>query len=606
MALMRGVTDVTPGDPPEYRRNIAAGYRGRPVPDPTDPTNRSPGGTFRSSKQRPGADARLLSRWSEAEPVGPTLGPAASPPPPTARRRRRRHRKLRITLITIGAAIVVLAGSAFGYLEYLNHEIGRIKVGDLKAASTNGTENILLVGSTSRCVLTQQNPAFGLCSQGVTGENSDVVMLLHLDTNNHKASILSLPRDLFVPNARTTGANKIDAALYQGPTQLVNAIEDDFGIPIQHYVELNFDSFQNVVNALGGLKMYFPMPVFDAESSLNIPTAGCQSLNGFQALAVVRARHLQYKPPTVTTNNHAYWPQDPQSDLSRIRRDHEFLRVLASEVSKRGLSNPFTDRSLVAAVASQLQVDSQLSLSDMVNLVLTFHDVNPGQAPEETMPVLVHSGLDYYYKGYNYGSVELPSEPQDTQAIDQFLGISAGTDALTGHALPAPGNITVAVLNGSGVYNQAAKTSAALQALGFDVVATGDTTSGGSPSETVVTYPAGNSAAEAAAEAVVHQLSGAVVMTQATNSTGSGSTTTTSTVGGAMVTVMTGSDFSVNPPAASPPAATSTTSGTTAKPGVTTTTTSASAATLSTPTPAAETLAPFDPRSCTATGGEGP
>ena len=67
-------------------------------------------------------------------------------------------------------------------------------------------------------------------------------------------------------------------------------------------MELNFDSFQGVVNALGGIKMYFPEPVFDAYSGLNVPTAGCRQLNGFQALEVVRARHLVYKGPNVKSS----------------------------------------------------------------------------------------------------------------------------------------------------------------------------------------------------------------------------------------------------------------------------------------------------------------
>ena len=183
-------------------------------------------------------------------------------------------------------------------------------------------------------------------------------------------SILSIPRDLFVPNARSDGANKIDAALYQGPDQLIAAIEEDFGIPIQHFVELNFDSFINVVQALGGIKMYFPEPVYDAYSGLNIQTTGCLQLNGTQALQVVRARHVQYKGPGVTTNNPAYWPQEAQSDIARIRRDHEFLRVLATAVKAKGLSNPITDQQLVAGVAGQLTVDSGFSATDMINLVL--------------------------------------------------------------------------------------------------------------------------------------------------------------------------------------------------------------------------------------------
>ena len=177
-----------------------------------------------------------------------------------------------------------MVGSAAGYAWYLNHEIQRVDVKDLSAAPTRGadanTENILMVGSTSRCALKVQNAAYGLCSQGVNAVNSDVVMILHLNPSTHSVSILSIPRDLFVPNARSDGANKIDAALYQGPNQLVDAVQEDFGIPIQHYVELNFDSFINVVNALGGIKMYFPEPVYDSYSGLNIQTTGCIQLNG--------------------------------------------------------------------------------------------------------------------------------------------------------------------------------------------------------------------------------------------------------------------------------------------------------------------------------------
>ncbi len=230
---------------------------------------------------------------------------------------------------TLLLVIVLIAGAAAGYGWYLNHEIHRIDLKNLTSAPVKGadagTENILMIGSTDRCALKVQNPAYGLCSQGVNGVNSDVVMILHLNPANGTLSILSIPRDLFVPNARSDGANKIDAALFQGPDQLINAIEEDFGIPIQHFVELNFDSFINVVNALGGIKMYFPEPVFDAYSGLNIQTTGCIALNGTQALQVVRARHLQYKGPGVTTTDPNYWPQENQSDLARIRRDHEFL-----------------------------------------------------------------------------------------------------------------------------------------------------------------------------------------------------------------------------------------------------------------------------------------
>jgi len=127
--------------------------------------------------------------------------------------------------------------------------------------------------------------------------NSDIDMILHLDPSTGTVSLLSIPRDLFVPNARIEGANKIDAALYQGPSQLVAAIEEDFAIPINHYVELNFDTFASVVNALGGVYMDFPIPIFD--HIVNI--ARLLLARWVKALELVRAGTLQIQP---TPSNH--------------------------------------------------------------------------------------------------------------------------------------------------------------------------------------------------------------------------------------------------------------------------------------------------------------
>jgi LCP family protein required for cell wall assembly len=523
----------------------------------------------------------------------------------THRGRRGRHRKTRWILGTLAVVIVLVVGGTAGYAWYLNHEIHRIDVKGLTDVPTSGadagTENILMVGSTDRCALKVQNAAYGLCSAGVNGVNSDVVMILHLDPNKHSVSILSIPRDLFVPNARTSGANKIDAALYQGPSQLVAAINEDFGIPIQHYVVLNFDSFANVVDALGGVKMYFPEPVYDAYSGLKQLTPGCVQLDGFEALQVVRARHLQYKGPGITTDLPEFWPSENLSDLARIRRDHEFLRVLASAVAKQGLSNPLTDEQLVSGLAPQLEVDRKFSTSDMVDLVLNFHSVNVNSAPQLTLPVEVdQSNAGYTYQGGAYGDVEFPSIAQDQAVIDKFLGIDASIDSMTGKVLPSPPAVSVSVLNGTGTYNQAADTSAALQSLGFHIAGIGDTPSVGTESETVVYYAIKSPADQAAAEAVARSLSGSVI-------TALGPTTD-----GAQVTVVTGTQFSVNPPPAAPVAGSPSTSaasgGTTTSPPSTTTTTSASGSSGSSflpPTAAVTPLQPWDPRSCSAQGGAG-
>jgi LCP family protein required for cell wall assembly len=530
-----------------------------------------------------------------------------------ATRRRRpskRKRRLRRTLLVLGLVVVLIAAAIAGYGWYLNRQVHRINVKGLAAGETqgseSGTENILLVGSTDRCALKKQYIGYGICSQGVNGINSDVVMILHLNPNTHAVSILSIPRDLFVPNARTTGANKIDAALYQGPTQLVAAIQEDFGIPIQHYVELNFDSFASVVNALGGINMYFPEPVYDPDSDLDVTTVGCHHLNGFHALQVVRARHMVHKGPGVTSDDPANWTPEAQSDLARIRRDHEFLRVLATAVAKKGLSNPLTDRDIITGVAPDLTVDNGLSATHMLNLVLTYHSVNVNSAPQLTIPVLEDTFGSYQYEGGDYGDIEFPVQPNDQSVVNQFLGISATTNSMTGTPLPKPAQVTVSVANGTGVTNQAATTSAALGALGFHMTELGDTTPVGQEAETVVYYGSKSPSVVAAAQMVERSISGSVTLGYDPSMV----------LGGAEVTVDTGTSFSVNAPTPKTPATTTTTKTkgkgkgkggtTTTTVAPTTTTTTSPSSGFAAPTSANEALEPWDPRSCTASGGEGP
>jgi hypothetical protein len=235
-------------------------------------------------------------------------------------------------------------------------------------------------------------------------------------------------------------------------------------------------------------------------------------------------------------------------------------------------------------VAPQLEVDSSFSLGDMLGTVLTFHGVNPNTAPEETMPVIVDVD-DYLAGGYDYGSVELTSQPQDLQVVDTFLGVHPDRDTMTGKPLPVPGSITVSVLNGTGITGQAASTAAALKTLGLDVIGTGDAAPVGTVSETTVTYSTGH---QAAAEEIAHDLSGAVVM-------GLGNTAQ-----GADVTVVTGTDFSVRS------APTSSATGATTPAATGTGPSSVANSVLAPPTSPTQTLAPFDPRSCTASGGAGP
>jgi LCP family protein required for cell wall assembly len=513
------------------------------------------------------------------------------PPRPLSAAPNRRQRRFRRTVLIGGAVLVVVIGSLAGYLYYLSHDLKRVQVSGLSGAFTTGaeagTENILMAGSTSRCALAVQNPAYGLCSQGVNGVNSDVIMILHVDSTHHRLALLSIPRDMFVPNARSDGANKVDVGLYQGLSQLVTAIEEDLGIPIQHAVSLNFDQFANVVDALGGINMSFPMSVFDAYSGLNVQAAACVHLNGTQALQVVRARHLQYDAPGTSTTNAKDWPSEAQSDLARIRRDHEFLRVLATSVSKKGLSNPISDVSLVNSVKDDISFDQSWSATSMARLLLDFHGIDVNSAPQLTLPIAVvtdpeGSGGGLVYQGSNYGDVEFPSQSQDRAAIDQVLGIGGSTDSMTGDPLPAPSSVTVSVMNGTGARNKAGDTANALAALGFHATGAGDIPRVGDVAETVVYYGSRKPAVEAAAEEVANSMTGSVIMAYDPSHVANNS----------QVTVVTGSQFVVNAPPAPAPRAAG------VPRGPTTATTAPTAAPIAAASPPTTNLQPWDPRAC--------
>jgi LCP family protein required for cell wall assembly len=501
----------------------------------------------------------------------------------------RRVRWGRIAVLSIlGLAVVVVLGVVADYY-YLGSKINRTHVSRLQSA--NGPENILLVGSTDRCALKVQNKAYGLCQDGVNGINSDIVMIVHVNPATRQLALLSIPRDLFIPNARQTGANKIDAALYEGPSQLATAIEEDFAIPINHFVELNFDTFASVVNSLGGVYMYFPVPIFDAESGLNIPHAGCRLLDGYHALQVVRARHLQIQP-TPTNHDFHTWPQEAESDIARIRRTHEFLRVLASKVASRGLGNPFTDQSLISSVIGSLQVDQNFSENHMIALARDFASANIASVPQLTYPVVEVTDGSLLYQGYHYGDVEFPTEPSGQTTLRSIFDVGANENSFDYQPLPATNSFKVSIENGSNIAGQAATIAGDLAKRGFRIQSIGTRTPNGVVNETVVYYGGSppplsanwTSANLAAAQEVLNQLSGPAILGYDPSEV----------TPGALVTVQTGNGLGVTN------LAKKTSTPTTTKHSTTTTTVAPSSGVFSAPTPTNQPLEPYDPRACNA------
>jgi LCP family protein required for cell wall assembly len=429
------------------------------------------------------------------------------------------------------------------------------------------------------------------------------VLVAHLDSTDHSISLLSIPRDTFVPGARsgnilcggtwsyTPGlcANKIDSSLIEGPDQLAQAIEQDFGIPINHIVDLNFATFEGVVNALGGLWMYFPYKLVDASSGLYVEHTGCIHLNGTEALAYVRARHVFYftkkQTPNVAAIKAANTPSGPwytpdsggsydgSGDLGRILRVHLFLKALAQQVQARGLGNPGTDNSLIGAIAPNLTTDNGLSGLTLVKLAFDYRQAKVGDAPELTLPT-INDAATYYYEGGSYGDVIFPSEPQDQQAIDAFLGTKPSGWKLS------PSSISVSVIDGTNSAPETASVASQLHRLGYRIVSTNASRDVGPVSETTVLY--NGRAHLQQAEKVMSSLSGAVVLGQGTPA------------GGADVSVVTGSILAVAKGATSSPS--STTTPTTA-PSTTTVPTTTNP-NIGAPTSSNPAIPPWDARSC--------
>jgi LCP family protein required for cell wall assembly len=497
--------------------------------------------------------------------------------------------------------LLMSSGAVWAYVHYRLNSIRTVaaphlaKTVKVPSESADGLdpENILLIGNETRAGIT--SPAeiqeFG-SPQQLSGSLSDVIMILHLNPKTDTASLLSIPRDLFVPmpaGSEVGPYEKIDAALNDGtdgPDNLIQAITDDLGIPINHFIELTFDGMQGVVNSLGGINLDFPERLYDQESSLNITTTGCQHVNGAEALALVRSRHLQYDPPGDNAPP-ADWPYDPESDLARIARDHTFLRVLASTAIAGGFTNPIKANDFIGAVINDIVIDPSLR-SQLIPLATHYRKVNPSTVPELTLPITTVN--NYNYAGSNIGDVDFPVQPLDNQVIAQWDGT----------ALPAPAAPgAVDVYNLAGSYDLATDTTALLRADGLPAVVGGDKPVPGSPTETLVDY---SPAALPQALDVLGHLSGAVML-QIDPSLPAG---TVEVDAGSLLSVTTPAP--ANPAAQAPSAGAATTAPATGAPTTTAPATAVAAAAASVPTPGGEKpssstdqLQPWDPIACPST-----
>ena len=329
------------------------------------------------------------------------------------RRRRSAHRYRRRVVAVVGVVLVVLLaflGGSYWYLSYRYGQIHKVTVSDLTPTVSGQPINLLVIGSDSRSGLTGSMAAQAGASQ-VTGQRSDVDQIWHLDPGAGTVQIISIPRDTLVSMGTLANQegrfNRINTAYGNGPAPLVNLIQSNFGIPINHVIQVSFDGFVGATNALGGVWMNFPYPAQDAYSGLNITKPGCQLLDGTQALAVARSRHFEYEV-------NGQWLSDGTSDFGRIHRQGTFLRSLVDAAKSK--VSPFTLNAFLGSLPAGVTLDSSMSLLDVLDLGYHFHSLNPATISTQTLPTTSIGAVD------PWGDVLFVDQPAAQQMLVSVFG----------------------------------------------------------------------------------------------------------------------------------------------------------------------------------------
>ncbi len=280
-------------------------------------------------------------------------------------------------LALVSALLVTGVGTYFWADAKLNHE-NVLASYEGRPAAGKGT-NWLIVGSDSRDGLTDgQKEAMHTGTD--SGKRSDSMMILHIGSSGN--TLMSIPRDSWVPipahlNSNGSGktvpvtTSKINAAFNNGGGRLlVQTVETNTGIHIDHYAEIGFAGFVGIVDSVGGVNMCIDQAISDKDSGLDVK-AGCQTLNGTQSLAFVRQRH-----------------QMADQDLGRMRNQQKFLSALAHQAaSPTTILNPFTFYPLVSSGLGTLIVDNDAGLTDLGSLFMAMKSVTGGSGKSITVPI---------------------------------------------------------------------------------------------------------------------------------------------------------------------------------------------------------------------------
>ncbi|GAA3159885.1 MULTISPECIES: LCP family protein [Streptomyces] len=310
--------------------------------------------------------------------------------PPSHRRGRARNGRARRPRrlgrrIGLGLLVLLLLAGGTGYWLYSELD-GNIKGVDIDDAigkdrpeklPTSG-QNILVLGSDSRA-----GANAGLKTGNVAGARSDTALVMHIPEGRTEAVAVSIPRDTLVSRPECTKADGSQVApaervmfnsIYAqaGPACVVKTVEKMSGVRMDHYMEIDFAGFKDLVDAIGGVTVTVDQDIHDTSSGLDL-TAGTHRLDGTQSLQFVRTRH----------------GVGDGSDLGRIGLQQEFMTALLGEIKRQDLlGSPAKTYKIADELTSALTTDSELaSLTALAEFGRSMNGVDPARMETIMLPV---------------------------------------------------------------------------------------------------------------------------------------------------------------------------------------------------------------------------
>ena len=281
-----------------------------------------------------------------------------------ARRRRERQQNW-----LVAVAIVALLGAAgfMGVARALDDSLADVRrevsLTSVLADPNDQFVNFLVVGSDSRAGADPSDPDFAnVGGEGdVQGRRSDTLIVVNVEKSSGIISLMSVPRDLWVTIGDSENTERINVAYREGAAVVVRTINRALGIPIHHYLEIDFQGFKQLVDAVGGVTVCVEYPTRDRNTGLYI-RPGCKNLDGVDSLAYARSRFFEEKVD-------GQWRMDGTSDIGRGKRQRLFTALLMQTAVNRTLSDPFRAGAVMRGATSALLVDERLDMVEFAQLM---------------------------------------------------------------------------------------------------------------------------------------------------------------------------------------------------------------------------------------------